>query len=97
MIARVRIPLQKRVGQFLNGVEVGSLLYKNAVKGSPGQERGEGGIIFRDRRNVGKRVARRVRKGESSEVRELQRRIRELEQENEFLKKASAFFAANQA
>ena len=34
---------------------------------------------------------------ESADVKELQKRIRELEQENEFLKKASAFFAANQA
>ena len=36
-------------------------------------------------------------KPESAEVKELQKRICELEQENEFLKKASAFFAANQA
>jgi len=36
-------------------------------------------------------------KPESTDVRELQRRVRELERENEFLKKASAFFAANQA
>ena len=38
-----------------------------------------------------------VVKGEPADVKELQKRIRELEQENEFLKKASAFFAANQA
>lgn len=37
--------------------------------------------------------------GEASpaDVKALQKRIRELEQENEFLKKASAFFAASQA
>ena len=34
---------------------------------------------------------------EPANIKELQKRIRELEQENEFLKKASAFFAANQA
>jgi len=34
---------------------------------------------------------------EPADVAELRKRIRELERENEFLKKASAFFAANQA
>lgn len=34
---------------------------------------------------------------EPAEVGELRRRVRELEQESEFLKKASALFAANQA
>lgn len=33
---------------------------------------------------------------ESDELKEARRRIRELEMENEFLKKASAFFAASQ-
>ena len=33
----------------------------------------------------------------SDEVKALEKRVRELEMENEFLKKASAFFAANQA
>ena len=36
-------------------------------------------------------------KAEGADVKALQKRVRELEQENEFLKKASAFFAANQA
>lgn len=36
-------------------------------------------------------------KPESTDVRELQRRVRELERENGSLKKAGAFFAANQA
>ena len=36
-------------------------------------------------------------KPESEEMRAARKRIRELEMENEFLKKASAFFAKNQA
>lgn len=34
--------------------------------------------------------------GDAPEVKELKRRVAELEMENEFLKKASAFFAKNQ-
>lgn len=36
-------------------------------------------------------------KAESEEMKAARKRIRELEMENEFLKKASAFFAKNQA
>lgn len=60
------------------------------------------GPEFQDREQVGAeppaRACRRARpKAEDRELREAKRRIRELEMENAFLKKAAAFFAKSQA
>ncbi len=49
--------------------------------------------VLKRRRELGGQVSG---SGDAPEVKELKRRVAELEMENEFLKKASAFFAKNQ-
>ena len=53
-------------------------------------------VVAEKRRRAGKPAHISKKPDVDPELRAAQKRIRELEMENEFLKKASAFFAANQ-